>query len=117
MDLGGLVNWIALGLAISLFLSAGSLVRPANGERPLLVGFLVSALFGLYVAIIRIASLQAYTRSTFGIILCLWLAWKLWALWATALRTRHPLLYALRATWRLVFGYNPKARTHDEHEP
>lgn len=114
MATGDIVNVAALGLAVFLFVSAGALVRPANGDRPLLVGFMLSAMFGLYMALIRIFDLAQYTRATFGIVLSLWLCGKLWALYATALHTRHPLFYTLRRTWRLVFGYNPKPSSSDD---
>lgn len=80
MEFLSIVNWIGLGLAAVLAASSLALVRPANGERPILVGMMASSIFGLYIAVIRIASLQAHTRETFGVILAVWLAFKLWSL-------------------------------------
>jgi hypothetical protein len=105
--IGEIIDFAALGLALFLFWSSVSLIRPANGERPLLVGFMVSSMFGLYIASIRIFSLQHWTRETFGAVLCIWLLCKLWALYATALHTRHPLLFSLRRLARFIFGHNP----------
>lgn len=97
------LNATAFVLALVLFVSTVLLVRPANGERPLLVGFMISSLFFLYIACIRLFSLQAVTRLFFGGIFCLVILGKLWALYAAALHTPRPFRLLLKR----AFGYNP----------
>lgn len=99
-------NIIALVLSIFLLVSTFVLIRPANGERNLLVGFFLSALFGMYIAVIRVFSLQSTTRSTLGFVLCFWLFAKLWTLYATALNTRRPFVTLIRNGLHILFGRN-----------
>jgi hypothetical protein len=108
---GEVVNWIALALALFLLVSSFVFIRPANGERPLLVGFMLSAMFGVYFASVRLLEAQGSVRAVTGVVLTLWLAGKLWALYATVLHTPRPLTYSLRRLALLVFGHNPKPPT------
>lgn len=98
-----IVNLVGLALAIGLFVSCVLLVRPANGTRPLLLGFMASALFGIYIGSVRVFHLQHLSQPVFGYVFIFWLAVKLWSLYAAALHTPRPFRYMLRR----ALGYNP----------
>jgi len=99
-----ILNCTVLGMAIILFSSSVVLLRPANGSRPLLIGFMASALFGVVVAATRTFSLQSTVRPYFGVLTFLWLSVKLWAIWAAALRTNRPFRYMAGKFWRRAWG-------------
>lgn len=101
------VNIVALVMALTLFLTTAALVRPANGTRPLLIGFMWSSLFGLYIACVRVFALQELSRPIFGFVFCFWLFTKLWAIYSVALHTPRPFLYLVQTGLRRLFGHNP----------
>src|SRR5690349_21181115 len=100
-------NRAAPGIAITRLITSAPLLRPANGTRPLLVGFMVSSIFAMYVAVIRVFSLQATSRPFFGYLFLIWLLFKLWSIWGAALHTNRPFLKIGRHTWRSIFGHHP----------
>ena len=99
-----ILNLVILVMALTLFCSAVWLLRPANGTRPLLIGFMASALYGVAVGVTRTFSLQSTMRPMFGVITLVWLTVKLWGLWSVALKTYHPFLRMARNFWRRAWG-------------
>lgn len=98
--IGDVADYLGFGLACILFISSVVLIRPANGERPLLIGFVASAVFALIIAGTRMFALQHYTRPLIGYILCAWVLVKLWALYSAALSLNRPFWTYLRRPWR-----------------
>jgi hypothetical protein len=95
-----------------LFLTSAALVRGANGDRPFLRTLMVSSMFGIYIASLRVfADGSIVDHWSFGLVVNVWLAEKCHALYSIALHTPRPGIYLARAFYRLVFGYNPKPPT------
>lgn len=93
LSFGEVVNWLVLVLAVVLFIATLLLVRPANGSRPLLVGFGASSVIAVIIGLSRVFDLSQQVRPWFGVAVACWLLVKLWALLAIATHRRRPILY------------------------
>ena len=97
------VNVIDLVLAVILLASCLKLIVPIRGsrERPLLEGILGTAVFILYVCLIRVFSLQSLTRPSFGFVITAVLLFKLRSVWAASTGQRFPAVaFLIRQTRR-----------------
>jgi len=94
------LDWTDLGLAAWLFISAVIFFRPANGSRPLLIGFSASALFALILTISRVSISHDPYRPLLAVLIFFWMGVKLWAIYAVYTGHRRPFRWLVIQGWK-----------------
>jgi hypothetical protein len=94
------LDWFDLVLAVWLLASTIVFFRPANGARPLLVGFAGSSLFATVLTTARLAVGHDPYRAPFAVLIFLWLGLLLWAIYAVYLGNPRPFRHLVLLGWR-----------------